>query len=500
MTLARVHTRALQGVNGVPVEVEVYLAPGLPAFNLVGLPETVVKESRDRVRAAILTSQFDFPMRRITVSLAPADIPKDGGRFDLPIALGILAASEQIPDDEFDQWEFIGELALSGQLRPISGALPTAWATQRANRGLIAPTQSANQAALIKEITTLQADSLLDVCLHLRKVKALRPASPCIDLSSPCNYPDLDEVKGQQRAKRALEVSASGQHHILLMGPPGTGKSMLASRLPGILPPMSETEALEAAAVASVSQSGFNIQQWKQRPFRHPHHTASGVALVGGGSLPKPGEISLAHSGVLFLDELPEFPRHVLDVLREPIETGSISIARATQQAEFPCRFLLVAAANPCICGYYGDDTIACRCSADAVRRYQSKISGPFLDRIDLQIDVPRIDPRTLRESPRGESSAVVRDRVCASRERQLARQQIPNAFLKGRALEQHCSLDTSSSQLLDMAINKLGLSARAYDRVLRLSRTLADLEQQPAILERHIAEAISFRQLDRIL
>ena len=497
MSLAVVYSRAQLGIAAPLVTVEVHLGNGLPSLSIVGLPETAVKESKDRVRGALLNSQFEFPARRITINLAPADLPKDGGRFDLPIALGILVASGQIAQTHVAGYEFIGELALSGELRAITGALPAGMAAAKAERRLIVPADNLAEAALIAQQKALGANHLLDVARHLNDLSPLQSHSIENESSNEQHLPDLAEVRGQLQARRALEISAAGGHSLLFAGPPGTGKSLLASRLPGILPPMTDDEALEAAAIASISLQGFKLTHWRQRPFRTPHHTASAVALVGGGSSPRPGEISLAHQGVLFLDELPEFDRRVLEVLREPLESGQITISRAARQAEFPARFQLVAAMNPCPCGYLGDQAGRCRCTSEQVQRYRQRISGPLLDRIDLHVDVPRLPPQDL-QGPLGESSAAVRARVILSRDRQLTRQDVCNARLSGIAMDRHCHLRPPEQQLLRQAMERLRLSARAYHRVLRVARTIADLDHSTQIEAAHLGEALGYRNLDR--
>jgi magnesium chelatase family protein len=498
MRLATVDSRASVGIEAPTVRVEVHISRGLPSLSIVGLPEAAVRESRDRVRAAIANAGFDFPRRRVIVNLAPADLPKEGARFDLAIALGILAAAGEIPEAAIEGRCFLGELSLSGALRPVQGMLPAACAAGKAGEQLIVPLENGPEAALASGTDTRVAESLLDVSNALVGDREL-PGAQVDPVPAPVDVADLIDVRGQQQARRALEVAAAGGHSLLFVGPPGTGKSMLASRLPGILPPMSEEEALEAAAVASVSGEGLDPARWKRRSFRSPHHTCSGVALVGGGSQPRPGEISLAHHGVLFLDELPEYDRRVLEVLREPIETGEIHISRAARRATFPARFQLVAAMNPCPCGYLGDPKMDCRCTEEQISRYRNKISGPLLDRIDLQVSVPRPDRALLRpDAPAGESSASVRERVIQARERQQARQGKPNAALAGRQIEAYCLPDAGGSELLDRAMDRFGLSARAYHRILRLARTLADLEASENIRASHIGEAIQYRSLER--
>jgi magnesium chelatase family protein len=498
MSLATTLCRAVAGIAAPPVSIEVHLANGLPAFHIVGLPEKAVQESRDRVRGALLNAGFEFPARRITVNLAPADLPKEGSRFDLAIAIGILAASAQVPADKLDQVELLGELALSGELRPVPGALPMALAAQRADHALILP--HANLAEAVLAGGSLHAaDHLLGVCAHLAGQEDLALAEPALAADTPDALPDLADVRGQPQAKRALEIAAAGNHHLLMAGPPGSGKSMLASRLPGILPPLSEEEALEAAALRSISDQPFEPARWRERPYRAPHHTASGVALVGGGGNPRPGEISLAHHGVLFLDELPEFDRKVLEVLREPLENGHITISRAARQADYPARFQLVAAMNPCPCGHLGDPRHACHCTSEQVARYRGRISGPLLDRIDLQVEVPALPPEVLTGTqPANEDSATVRQRVHAARVRQQTRQHCANAQLQGSALEKHAGLDDAGQALLRQAMERLGLSARGYHRVLRVARTIADLAGSEDIAVPHLTEAIGYRRLDR--
>ncbi|MES9939765.1 MAG: YifB family Mg chelatase-like AAA ATPase [Candidatus Thiodiazotropha sp. 6PLUC7] len=500
MSLAILYSRAQEGIRSPLVTVEVHLANGLPALSIVGLPEMAVRESKDRVRGALINSQFEFPARRITINLAPADLPKEGGRFDLPIALGILAASGQIPKQSLDDYEFAGELALSGELRRVHGILPAALAARDANRSLIVSEQNAPEATLVNDLSCFPARHLLEVCAHLNGVQPL-PIYQQPKTESPVTHPDMKDVIGQQQARRALEISAAGSHSLLYIGPPGTGKSMLAARLPSILPPMVEQEALESAAIRSVAQQQpFDSTYWRQRPFRAPHHTASAVALVGGGSNPKPGEISLAHQGVLFLDELPEYDRHVLEVLREPMENGSITISRANRQVDYPARFQLITAMNPCPCGHLGDGSQRCHCTIEQITRYRSRISGPLLDRIDMHVEVPRqpIEIGRRAETNREEGSDAIRDRVMAARDRQQQRQGKTNQALAGSEIETHIQIAESNRALLQRAIDQLGLSMRAYHRIIKVARTIADLEDQSQIGAKHISEAIGYRRLDR--
>jgi magnesium chelatase family protein len=506
MSLAVVHSRARLGIEAPLVTVEVHLSNGLPSLAIVGLPETAVKESKDRVRSAILNSEFEFPARRITVNLAPADLPKDGGRYDLAIAIGILAASNQIPDQELDQYEMLGELALSGDLRPINGCLPAAIASASCQRHLLLPATNGLEAALCEGAHILEATSLLSVCAHLHHRERL-PVTPHAHFrdTSTCIKNDLSDIKGQTHAKRALEIAASGNHHLLFYGPPGTGKTMLASRLPGILPALTEPEALQIATIQSISEPQ-PLTAYPSRPFRAPHHTASAVALVGGGGQPKPGEISRAHQGVLFLDELPEFSRHVLEVLREPLESGAVSISRAAAHVRFPARFQLIAAMNPCPCGYVDSGYIDsnennvnhCRCTPDQIQRYRSKISGPLLDRIDLQVPVQRLKPGELYAEASGDNNQQVQARVITARQRQLQRQGKANADLTSRELDQYCQLTQQQQSLLQQAVDRMGLSARGSHRIIKVARTLADMEGLEVIADKHLIEALGYRQFDK--
>ncbi len=497
MGLSLVRSRGCAGVEAPLIIVEVHLSAGLPSMHMVGLPETAVRESKDRVRSALINSGFKWPQSRITISLGPAELPKDGGGFDLPIALGILAASKQIPVASLDGCEFLGELSLNGELRSVRGVLPAAIRARDCKRALIIPMVNSAEAALVNGGDKYCGVSLLDIASWLTGTRQLEKCLPHPPGKPPL-LPDLRDVIGLPGPKRALEVAAAGNHNLIMAGPPGTGKTLLASRLPGILPPMTERESLETAAVASISQAGLDYRLWGIRPFRTPHHSCSGVALAGGGSRPKPGEISLAHNGVLFLDELPEFGRHTLEILREPIESGRIVISRAARQAVFPARFQLIAAMNPCPCGMSGDESGRCGCSAEQIQRYRNRISGPLLDRIDIQVEVLR--PKTsILSAPTDniENSKAVRERVIHARKIQSERAGIPNALLTNSDLENYCRIDRKTLQLLEHAAEQLYLSPRACHRILKVSRTIADLDHADDINCRHVSEAIAFRRLD---
>jgi len=498
MGLALVHSRARAGVSAPPVQVEVHLSGGLPSTQIVGLPAAAVRESRDRVRAAILCAQFEYPQRRITINLAPADLPKEGGRFDLPIALGILAASGQIDREALAGCEFLGELGLTGELRPVDGVLPAVLAAARDGHRLVVPAGCGAEAALAPQAEAYIARTLLETCAGLDGRTSLPRAQAVAAGEAPvgdASLPDMADVRGQAQARRALEIAAAGGHHLLMSGPPGCGKTLLAARLPGLLPQASEAEALETAAVHSISGRGLDPARWRQRPLRAPHHGASAVALAGGGSPPRPGEISLAHNGVLFLDELPEWSRAALEVLREPLESGRITISRAARSAEFPARFQLVAAMNPCPCGWAGDPSARCRCTPDVILRYWSRLSGPLLDRIDLHLAMSRLPPPLLRpDAPPGESSAAIRQRVAAARARQAERGRLANAHLDAAGLATACRLAEPEQYLLEQAGERLQLTARSLHRVLRVARTIADLAGSTAIAGEHLAEALGYR------
>jgi magnesium chelatase family protein len=496
--VATVLSRAQHGMEAPLVRVEVHLGNGLPRVTIVGLPEAVVMESRDRVHAAVLNSGLRMPDGRVTINLSPADVPKEGVRFDLPIALGILVASEQVVQPPFESCELYGELSLGGEIRPVRGALLAAIAAGRAGHRMIVPPGNVAETLLVSGCRVAVAKHLLDVVAHAAGSQPLEFADGAAPAVVAAQHPDLCDVHGQAQAKRALEIAAAGEHSLLMVGPPGTGKSMLAQRLPGLLPPMTESESLEVAALRNIAGLALKPALWRTRPFRSPHHTSSAVALVGGGSRPRPGEVSLAHYGVLFLDELPEFDRHVLEVLREPLENGAVTISRAARQAEFPASFQLVAAMNPCPCGYLGDPQGRCRCTAEQVRRYRSRLSGPLIDRLDLHVEVPRVPTPLLAAKTAAESSAIVGARVARAREQQLARQGTLNARLNNKAVERFCTTTPEALVLLNRATTTLGLSARAYHRILKVARTIADLAHAGPIEARHVGEALALRVLDR--